>query len=108
LFKALAGVSIRDRGPHWPAAACDRQRGNARVDAARGRGGLSPRCGALDRGAHFVAELERLAIRARLAPRLRMYPNGGAAMRELAAASEPTAIGCTQATEIRDPIVERR
>jgi len=51
-------------------------------------------------GAHFVAVLDRLAIRATLAPRLRIYPNGAAAMRELAAASEPTVIGCTQATEI--------
>jgi molybdate transport system substrate-binding protein len=52
-------------------------------------------------GAHVVSVLERLGIRAELAPRLRVYANGATAMRELAAASEPGAIGCTQATEIR-------
>jgi molybdate transport system substrate-binding protein len=52
-------------------------------------------------GAHVVAVLERLGLREALAPRLRMHANGAAAMRELAAASESPAIGCTQATEIR-------
>jgi molybdate transport system substrate-binding protein len=52
-------------------------------------------------GAHVVAVLARLGLRETLAPRLRMYANGAAAMRELAAASEAPALGCTQATEIR-------
>ena len=107
MFKALAGVSIRDRGPHWPAAAIDSP-ATLESTLLAAEAVYLPDAERSTAGAHFVAELERLAIRARLAPRLRMYPNGGAAMRELAAASEPTAIGCTQATEIRDPIVERR
>ena len=52
-------------------------------------------------GAHVVATLERLGLREALAPRLRMYANGAIAMRELAAAGETPALGCTQATEIR-------
>ena len=52
-------------------------------------------------GAHVAAMLERLGLRAAMAPRLRMYANGAAAMRELAAATETPALGCTQATEIR-------
>ena len=51
-------------------------------------------------GRHVVSVLERLGVRDTLAPRLRMHPNGAVAMRELAAASESPAIGCTQATEI--------
>ena len=51
-------------------------------------------------GRHVVSVLERLGLRDTLAPRLRMHPNGAAAMRELAAAGETHAIGCTQATEI--------
>lgn len=51
-------------------------------------------------GAHFAAILDRLGICAVLASRLRMFPNGATAMRELARADDG-AIGCTQATEIR-------
>jgi molybdate transport system substrate-binding protein len=50
-------------------------------------------------GIHFAAVLERLGITAALAARLRTFPNGATAMRELAAAA-PGAIGCTQITEI--------
>ena len=52
-------------------------------------------------GAHVAAMLDRLGIRATLAPRLRMYANGATAMRALAEGSESRALGCTQATEIR-------
>jgi molybdate transport system substrate-binding protein len=50
-------------------------------------------------GIHFASVLDRLGIAEELAPRLRTFPNGATAMRELAA-SEPGAIGCTQITEI--------
>src|SRR3954447_14790835 len=52
-------------------------------------------------GGHVTAVLDRLGIRDSVAPRLRMHPNGATAMGELAAARDPTAVGCTQATEIR-------
>ncbi len=50
-------------------------------------------------GIHFASVLGRLDIAEELALRLRTFPNGAAAMRELAA-SAPGAIGCTQITEI--------
>lgn len=52
-------------------------------------------------GAHVVAMLDRLGVRDRLAPRLRMYANGATAMRALAGEGGPRALGCTQSTEIR-------
>ena len=51
-------------------------------------------------GIHFAGVLHRLDIDAPLAPRLRTYPNGAAAMQALSASAEPGAIGCTQVTEI--------
>jgi molybdate transport system substrate-binding protein len=52
-------------------------------------------------GAHVASMLDRLGIRAQLAPRLRMFANGATAMRALADAGDARALGCTQATEIR-------
>jgi molybdate transport system substrate-binding protein len=52
-------------------------------------------------GIHFASVLDRLGIREALAPRVRTFPNGATSMRELAAATTPGAIGCTQITEIR-------
>ena len=51
-------------------------------------------------GIHFAKVLEQLGIAARVAERLRTYPNGRTAMRALADAAGGNAIGCTQATEI--------
>ena len=50
-------------------------------------------------GIHFASVLVQLGIADELAARLRTFPNGATAMRELAA-SDPGAIGCTQITEI--------
>ena len=51
-------------------------------------------------GIHFAGVLERLGIRAAVDARLRCYPNGATAMRELAATHEPGLVGCTQISEI--------
>lgn len=51
-------------------------------------------------GIHFANVLDRLGISAELGPRLRPFPNGATAMRELAAATSRKPIGCTQVTEI--------
>jgi molybdate transport system substrate-binding protein len=51
-------------------------------------------------GIHFMNALRQLGIDAELAPRLRVFPNGATAMRELAQANEAGLIGCTQKTEI--------
>jgi len=50
-------------------------------------------------GIHFAGVLGKLGIAAEVAARLRTFPNGATAMRELAR-STGSAIGCTQATEI--------
>ena len=52
-------------------------------------------------GLHFARVLEQLGIDAQTSPRLRPYPNGAMAMRELAQSTGATPIGCTQVTEIR-------
>lgn len=51
-------------------------------------------------GIHFMGVLRRLGLDQQLAPLLRTYPNGAAAMQAMAEAAEPGLIGCTQVTEI--------
>jgi len=50
-------------------------------------------------GIHFAKVLDELRIKAYVEARLRTFPNGATAMREMAAAKGKP-IGCTQATEI--------
>ncbi|HWZ73826.1 MAG TPA: substrate-binding domain-containing protein [Casimicrobiaceae bacterium] len=52
-------------------------------------------------GIHFVKVLHALGVYETVEPRLRSYPNGATAMRELAQSLESSAIGCTQVTEIK-------
>lgn len=52
-------------------------------------------------GIHFVYVLRALGIYADVEPRLRSYPNGAIAMRELAQSQALRPIGCAQVTEIR-------
>lgn len=51
-------------------------------------------------GLHFMRILDRMGIHSMVAPRLRPYPNGATAMRELAHAAGEKLIGITQITEI--------
>lgn len=51
-------------------------------------------------GIHFMKVLTGLGLADMLAPRLRTFPNGAAAMAALAQAPEAGAVGCTQVTEI--------
>jgi molybdate transport system substrate-binding protein len=51
-------------------------------------------------GIHLAAVMRELGVHDELAPRFRTFPNGATAMRELAAATSPHPIGCTQVTEI--------
>jgi molybdate transport system substrate-binding protein len=51
-------------------------------------------------GIHFAKVIEALGLTEELKTRLRTYPNGQTAMRELAAAKSARPIGCTQVTEI--------
>ena len=51
-------------------------------------------------GIHVAKVLADLGIADEVAPHLKVYPNGAAAMRHLAASDASRPIGCTQATEI--------
>jgi molybdate transport system substrate-binding protein len=51
-------------------------------------------------GIHVASVLARLGIADAVAARLKIFPNGATAMRELAASDARRPIGCTQATEI--------
>jgi molybdate transport system substrate-binding protein len=51
-------------------------------------------------GIHFARVLRELGIADAMRERLRPFPNGATAMRELAAATSARPIGCTQHTEI--------
>lgn len=51
-------------------------------------------------GIHFMKVLKALGIDRQLASRLRPFPNGATAMREMSQAGERGSIGCTQVTEI--------
>lgn len=51
-------------------------------------------------GIHVMNVLKKLGIDEAVADRLRPYPNGATAMREMAASPETGLIGCTQVTEI--------
>lgn len=51
-------------------------------------------------GIHFESVLSRLGLLGQLGSRLRTFPNGATAMRELAADGHASAIGCTQISEI--------
>jgi molybdate transport system substrate-binding protein len=51
-------------------------------------------------GIHVVSVLAKLGIADQLANRLKIFPNGATAMRNLAVSTSQRPIGCTQATEI--------
>jgi molybdate transport system substrate-binding protein len=51
-------------------------------------------------GIHFAKVLDALGVRGEIASRLRPYPNGATAMREMAKAAQARPLGCTQITEI--------
>jgi molybdate transport system substrate-binding protein len=51
-------------------------------------------------GIHFAKVLRELGLDGELQDRIRTFPNGATAMRELAASSASNPIGCTQVTEI--------
>jgi molybdate transport system substrate-binding protein len=51
-------------------------------------------------GQHVARVLDQLGIADEVASRLKIFPNGATAMRELATSTAQRPIGCTQATEI--------
>jgi molybdate transport system substrate-binding protein len=53
-------------------------------------------------GIHFARVLDTLGIRSDVERRLKTFPNGATAMRELAGAKGARLVGCTQVTEINN------
>lgn len=97
LGRVSTGVAVRSGTPH-PALATPEGLRTALLDADAI---YFPDALRSTAGIHFVAVLKQLGIHDRLEPRFRTFPNGATAMRELAAASSPRPIGCTQVTEIK-------
>jgi molybdate transport system substrate-binding protein len=52
-------------------------------------------------GAHVQAMLVRMGIDREVTPKVREFPNGETAMRQMVVDGDPSALGCTQLTEIR-------
>lgn len=97
LGRVRTGIAVKSGTPHPDVA------GAAALKAAllAANGIFFPDPQRATAGIHFANVLRQLGIHEALAPRLRTYPAGAIAMRELAASPEAGLIGCTQATEIR-------
>lgn len=96
LGSVLTGVAVRkaDASPPINDAASLR-------DALRAAGGIYfPDPKLATAGIHFAKVLGTLGIADEVAGKLRVFPNGAAAMGALAASKESRPIGCTQITEI--------
>ena len=96
LGRVPTGIAVPDGVPH-PAIA----------DAASLRGTLErasalycPDVARATAGIHFLRMLRELGIHDRVVTRIRAHPNGATAMAAMAAAGDPAAVGCTQASEI--------
>jgi len=97
LGRVRTGVAVRAGAPHPDVATPEALRaallGSSDIyfpDAVRSTAGI-----------HFAKVMAGLGIRDTLEPRFRTYPAGAIAMRELAACSGASPIGCTQVTEIK-------
>jgi molybdate transport system substrate-binding protein len=97
LGRVRTGIAVRRGTPHPDVSSADALRAALLAadavyfpDAVRSTAGI-----------HFASVLKQLGIHDQLSARMRTFPNGATAMRELAAATSPRPIGCTQVTEIR-------
>lgn len=106
--KLVAGDSIRDVGLVETAIAVRAGDPQVKVhDAADLRAALLaadaifvPDTKASTAGIHVAKVLHQLGIAEAVATRLKIFPNGATAMRQLAASDAVRPIGCTQSTEI--------
>ncbi len=96
LGSVLTGVAVRQNDPSPPIG--DAANLRAALRAADGIYFPDPKLATA--GIHFAKVLGALGIADELAPKLRAFPNGAAAMTALAASPESRPIGCTQITEI--------
>jgi molybdate transport system substrate-binding protein len=98
LGRVRTGVAVRDGDPLPAIADADALRRT--LLAAEGVYFPDPQKATA--GIHFAGVLDALGIRRELGARLRTFPNGAAAMRELAQAKGARLVGCTQVTEINN------
>jgi molybdate transport system substrate-binding protein len=96
LGAVVTGVAVRSGDPAPAIGDADALR--AALRAADGIYFPDPKLATA--GIHFAKTLERLGIADEVAGRLRVFPNGAAAMRALADVKGGRPIGCTQVTEI--------
>jgi molybdate transport system substrate-binding protein len=96
LGRVRTGIAVREGEPMPAIATPDALRQSLRAASAI----YFPDAQRSTAGIHFASVMGRLGIADEAASRLRTFPNGATAMRELAAAPRG-AIGCTQITEIK-------
>jgi len=96
LGRVRTGIAVRAGEKRPDIADCDALRES--FDQARGLYVPDPERSTA--GRHFLEVLRALDIHDTAIGRLRVFPSGAVAMRELAQANEPGLIGCTQVTEI--------
>jgi len=97
LGTVATGIAVRS-GEVFPAIA-DRAQLRAALAAAQGL--YCPDPERATAGIHFVKVLRQLDLYPGVASRLRSFPSGAIAMRELAQTEQAGLLGCTQVTEIR-------
>ncbi|HEX7750061.1 MAG TPA: substrate-binding domain-containing protein [Bordetella sp.] len=90
------GVAVRSGDPDVPIGDADALR--ATLSAAQGL--YVPHLGKSSAGIHVASVLQRLGLTQAMHGRIREYPNGATAMREMAVAAGDGLVGCTQVTEI--------
>lgn len=96
LGRVRTGVAVRSGTPHPPVATPEGLAAALRAaDAVH-----YPDPQRATAGIHFAKVLCELGLAGELQTRIRTFPNGATAMRELAASSAVNPIGCTQVTEI--------
>jgi molybdate transport system substrate-binding protein len=98
LGRVRTGVAVRERDARPEVATADGLRRTLRAAS----GIYVPDTQQSTAGRHVANVLSSLGISDEVADRLRIFPNGAAAMRELAAATDERVVGITQVTEINN------
>jgi molybdate transport system substrate-binding protein len=96
LGRVRTGVAVRERDARPEVATADGLRRTLRAAS----GIYVPDTQQSTAGRHVANVLSSLGISDEVADRLRIFPNGATAMRELAAATDERVVGITQVTEI--------
>jgi len=97
LGRVRTAIAVREGAPLPDISSREVLRNAARASAAL----YVPDVERATAGIHFVKVLRALGIFETVGPRLRSYPNGAMAMRELAQNVQSPTIGCAQMTEIK-------